>query len=188
MSSPLAFTIVGLLLLAPAAHTQELEGVQVPDAIALHDDTTTLMLNGAGVRRHFIFSAYVAALYLPERADTPEGVLAAPLPKRIHLHLLRDVSADDMMRESLERFRTNASEDAYRLMRERVDEFHGAFPDLRAGDVVHIDMVPAGTEIWINGWLLAEIPGNDFQEAVLKLWLGDDPADPGLKQAMLGRE
>lgn len=174
------------LIMAVGARGQEVEGVHVPNTVELND--TPLTLNGVGVRRHFLFNVYVAALYLTQAADTPEAAINVPVPKRIRLHLLRDVSAEDMMQESLERFRANASEAAYRKLHDRIEAFHGAFPDLRAGDVVHVDLVPEGTEIWINDWLLAEIPGRDFQAAVLRLWLGDHPADTRLKQAMLGRQ
>ena len=30
------------------------------------------------------------------------------------------------------------------------------------------------------------IPGEDFYAAVLRVWLGETPADPGLKKGMLG--
>ncbi|BAU47421.1 lipoprotein transmembrane [Sulfurifustis variabilis] len=167
------------------AWAQDIEGVHVPDAVLL--DGTRLVLNGAGVRRHYFFDVYVAALYLTRQADTPEAAMAAPMPKRIRLHLLRDVAAEDMVNESLERFRANASETAYAQLCDRVEAFRSAFPDLRAGDEASVDLVPEGTEIWVNGWLLTEIPGEDFQEAVLKVWLGDGAADQRLKQAMLGR-
>ncbi|MCL6559316.1 MAG: pantoate--beta-alanine ligase, partial [Firmicutes bacterium] len=42
-----------------------------------------------------------------------------------------------------------------------------AFPALRADGAVHIDLVPGGTEIRVEGGLLAEIPVPDFQQAVL---------------------
>lgn len=181
-----ASIFVAVLSVVGGAQAQEMEGVHIPDTVMLDD--TPLTLNGAGVRRHYLFNVYVAALYLTQPVATPEAAISAPVPKRIRLHLLRDITAEDMMHESLERFRANASEAAYHQLADRVEEFHGAFPNLREGDIVHVDLVPEGTEIWINGWLLAEIPGQDFQTAVLLLWLGNHPADQRLKQAMLGRE
>jgi hypothetical protein len=173
------------LVIGLPAWGQEIEGVNVADGVVLNE--TPLVLNGAGVRQHYLSDVYIAALYLVQPADTPEAVMAVPVPKRVRLHLLRDVAAEDMVDAYLVRFRANASEADYGQLRDRIESFKDAFPNLRSGDVADVDLVPEGTEIWINGWLLAEIPGKDFQTAVLKLWLGDHPADQTLRQAMLGR-
>ena len=38
-----------------------------------------------------------------------------------------------------------------------------------------------------RGELLTEIAGPAFYRAVLRIWIGDKPEQPGLKQALLGR-
>jgi len=45
----------------------------------------------------------------------------------------------------------------------------------------------ATTQVQINGELKGSIAGADFNRALLKVWLGDEPADTDLKQAMLRR-
>jgi len=147
-----------------------------------------LVLNGAGVRRHLMAKVYIGALYLPERMEAPDEILQSPAPKSVFLYLLRDVTAEQVITDTLEHFRANASGAAYAQLRERIDQFNGALPNLRAGDVVRIDLVHAArTHIWLGDELLTTIPGRDFQAAVLQLWLGDHPADERLKQAMLGK-
>lgn len=165
---------------------QQLVGVPVVDEVVVGD--TPLVLNGAGVRTRLLAQIYVGALYLPERLDAAEAVLHAPGPKCIRLHFLRDAPAEQIISELLDRFQGNADAASYAELVQRIEELNGAFPDIRAGDVVRIELgARSGTEVWINDWLLAEIPGSDFQAAALKLWVGDHPADEGLKQAMLGR-
>lgn len=43
-----------------------------------------------------------------------------------------------------------------------------------------------GTRLTINGEEKGVIAGADFYSALLDIWLGDEPADDDLKDAMLG--
>jgi len=57
----------------------------------------------------------------------------------------------------------------------------------KAGDVIYIDFLPGtGTRITVNGGVRGVIPGDDFSRALLRIWLGDHPADGDLKKGMLG--
>lgn len=180
-----ALALIGAALFAATVHSQEVEGVQVPHELLVQD--TPLVLNGVGVRSKLFVKAYVGALYLPAPARAPHAVIAAPGPKCIRLVLLRDVDAASMIDELLTRFRANASVVAYGALRDRIDQLNGVFPDMRAGDVVRLELNDAAvTRFWLNDALLAEFAGYDFQTAVLNLWLGDRPADTRLKQALLG--
>jgi hypothetical protein len=170
---------------AAALPAQEIEGVHVPEHVTVQD--TALVLNGAGVRWKLFIKAYVGALYLPEPARAPDRVIAAPGPKCIRLVLLRDVEAATMVEELLARFRANSSDEAYGQLRERIDQLNGALPNFRTGDIVRLDLADAErTDFWVNDALVASFIGEDFQAAVLRLWLGDRPADEKLKQALLG--
>jgi len=53
---------------------------------------------------------------------------------------------------------------------------------------VNFDYTPdAGTRISVNGQPRGNaIPGADFFPAMLRIWLGDKPADESLKKGMLG--
>jgi len=168
-----------------ALPAQEIEGVHVPERVTVQD--TALVLNGAGVRWKRFVKAYVGALYLPEPSRVPDQVIAAPGPKCIRLVLLRDVEAGTMVEELLARFRANSSDEAYGQLSERIDQLNGALPNFRTGDIVRLDLAGAErTDFWVNDALVASFIGEDFQAAVLRLWLGDRPADEKLKQALLG--
>ena len=58
----------------------------------------TLSLNGAGVRYRFVVRVYTAGLYLSTTARTPQAVMAAPGPKRLHVVMLRDIDANQLGR------------------------------------------------------------------------------------------
>ena len=44
----------------------------------------------------------------------------------------------------------------------------------------------AGTAVAKNGETLGTIDGDDFNTALLAIWLGERPADRGLKKRLLG--
>ena len=63
-----------------------------------------------------------------------------------------------------------------------------AIGEAKKGDVINFDYTPdGGTRITVNGQPKGNpIPGADFFSAVLRIWLGDKPADETLKKGMLG--
>ena len=69
----------------------------------------------------------------------------------------------------------------------RVSSFNALFTDAVEGDEFTLDFTPgAGTRVTRNGKLLGTIEGDDFNRALLAIWLGERPADRRLKKAMLG--
>jgi len=71
----------------------------------------------------------------------------------------------------------------------RMKTFNAIFDSLRelkAGMQVSIDYVPRqGTTVRVNGEEKERIPGADFNQALMRIWLGARPRDPGLKDALL---
>jgi long-chain acyl-CoA synthetase len=51
---------------------------------------------------------------------------------------------------------------------------------------VALDYVNGGTVILLNGAPKATIPGDAFNAALTKVWLGDKPVQADLKKALLG--
>jgi len=58
--------------------------------------------------------------------------------------------------------------------------------DVKAGDVLTLDFVDGGTKVAHNGAARGVIPGAAFNNALTRIWLGDNPAEGDLKKAMLG--
>ena len=87
-----------------------------------------------------------------------------------------------------EGFAKNNSPATLKSLRDRIDQFNALFSTVRKGDVILINYLPDdGTQVWINGSLKGMVPGRDFNQALLKIWLGDKPADENLKKAWLGK-
>jgi hypothetical protein len=189
MLRTLSVLTVFLLLAGPGpfGHAAEVAGLRIPDQVRLHHDATPLKLNGAGIRRKLFFKIYVGALYLPAPAHATAAVLAMPGPKRVSMHFLyKEVSQEKLANGWRDGFENNLAGNVFESLRDRLARFNNLFRTVRRGDVIALDFLPDGTtEVWINNELQGQVPGTDFQRALLLVWLGDDPADDDLKRAML---
>ena len=186
--STLAVLLAALPLLAPpGAGALEMEGVQVPDTARLADGTA-LVLNGAGTRTKFVFDVYVGALYLPAKTTDAAAVLAAPVPNRVLMHFVYDeVDAESLREAWTDGFEANHTAEQLEALRPRLERFNALFTGAVEGDRFTLDFVPgAATEVSRNGEVLGRIEGDDFNRALLAVWLGRRPADARLKEGMLG--
>jgi hypothetical protein len=174
------------LLLSPGSWAVEVEGVEIPDSVTVAD--TSLQLNGAGVRTKMFFDIYVGALYLPSKAATTAEALEMAGPKQVTMTFLyKEVNREKLVTGWQEGFRQNQSEQAMAELQERLQQFNGLFVTAHEGDVFIFDFLSDGsTRVTLNGEQAGDIPGADFQRALLSVWVGDKPADKGLKKAMLG--
>ncbi|MGA7748931.1 MAG: chalcone isomerase family protein [Gallionella sp.] len=166
----------------------EVSGVKLADSIHLgsHD----LVLNGAGLRTKFFFKVYVAALYLGEKTHVAEVALNQSGEKRVALYIKRELSDEQMLHSFNEVMAANHTAAEMQAMEPQLKElteiFH-AVKSVREGDVVFLDYLPdSGTKIIVNGVPRGNIAGAVFNRALFKIWLGDRPAQPNLKQKMLG--
>ncbi len=179
-------TLLIALFLAGPARAGEVAGVNVPETVQVQGHT--LKLQGAGVRKKFFFKVYVGALYLANPSPDAARAVRADEPKRISMFFVRSVG-EDKLRKAFEEGFFKAAQERLDTLRERIDRFLGFFAGgVRKGQAVHLTYLPGtGTVVSIGGRELGTIPGRDFMEALWGIWLGDVPADHGLKKAMLGR-
>jgi hypothetical protein len=167
----------------------EVAGVKFPEQVQA--EGRQLVLNGAGLRRKFIFKVYAMALYLPARAAGAAAAIEAPGPKRIAIGMLRDVDAktfSDALREGIE---ANNSEAEVKAIEPRLEQLEAVMQKVgtaKDGMRIGLDWVPgAGTRVSIDGAPAdAPIAGEDFYRALLRIWLGPHAVQDDLKQALLG--
>ncbi len=184
------FVLLFSAVLVSTANARQLDDISLPDSVTLDGSDVALQLNGMGYRTKFIFNIYVCALYTESKVDSRDAVQALKGPKRVVMHMVYDeVSHDKMADGWQEGFEENNSDEQMARLEPRLKTFISYFPDLKAGDVVLLDYVPGtGTRVTINGDVKGVIEGADFYSALLDVWLGDEPADDDLKEAMLGLE
>lgn len=151
-----------------------------------------LQLNGAGVRFRAVFRVYAAGLYLTQKAQTPQAVLTAPGPKRLNIVMLRDIDANELGKLFTRGMEKNASREDFAKSIPgtiRMGEIFAAKKRLASGESFQVDWIPGqGTLILINGKPAADpIKEPEFYSSLMKIWLGQDPADANLKDALLGK-
>lgn len=180
--------MVMFYFLSISIQAREISGISIPETISHSDQSTKLVLNGAGIRSKFIFDIYIGALYLTKKVSTANEVYHLPGEKRVSMHFLyKEVSKDKLVAGWNEGFENNLSKKDYNEIKPRLVDFDNLFITVKKGDVVDIDLIPTtGTVVTINHKTMGTIEGDDFYVALLKVWLGDDPADSNLKNAMLG--
>ena len=168
------------------AFAAEIGGVKLADKAAVGGQE--LVLNGGAVRTKAIFKVYVGSLYLPAKASDLAGVLAKA-PRRIQMNVLRDLSADqllDALNDGLQDNSSAAELAAVKAQSDQLASIMKSFGEVKEGNVVTLDFVNDGTAIGFNGAAKGAIQGEAFNRALTRIWLGDKPAQPDLRKAMLG--
>ena len=184
----LAGVVVACAFLQTAA-AAEISGVKFDETVKLAGKE--LKLNGVGMRTKFIVKVYAAGLYLPEKKNTVADIMKIEGPRRLTLVMMREISSDDFGQAFMTGLNNNidkADKSRFVTQISKFGEMFGAIDGLKKGDVLHIDWIPgAGTQCELNGKKIGEtLPDVNYYNAVLKIWLGDKPADSALKPALLG--
>ncbi|MFO1330266.1 MAG: chalcone isomerase family protein [Rubrivivax sp.] len=187
----LSSTLVAAQSPSPAAPVAvDLAGVRYPATVSVGG--STLVLNGAGIRWRLVVRVYTAGLYLAGKASTPEAVLAATGPKRMHVVMLRDIDGNDLGKLFTRGMQDNSSREDFAKSIPgtlRMAELFAAKKRLAQGEHFSVDWLPGqGTTILINGKPQGEpIKEPEFFNALMRIWLGTSPADAALKDALLGQ-
>jgi hypothetical protein len=172
------------------AATVDAGGVKFEDVMDIRG--TKLVLNGAGVRYRAVFKVYSAGLYLSKKAGTPEEAFAMPGPKRISITMLRDIDSGELGKLFTRSVEDNAPKAQMSRLVPGLIRMGQIFSDqkkLLTGESFLIEWVPGtGTVITVKG----KVQGEPFKEpeffnALLSIWLGPNPADHRLKDALLGK-
>ena len=133
----------------------EVELRSIVEAVEADVTTPRLVLNGAGIRKKFFVSVYVAALYLPERQTDSNALLAASPANRVTMHFVHSRvdkrKLDEGWRDG---FSNNLRPDKFAPLADRLEGFIALFGDMHEGDTVVLDYRPgSGTSVTINGEL-----------------------------------
>jgi hypothetical protein len=170
------------------AMAAEVEGVKLEDRTQV--ESREVVLNGAGVRKRFIFKVYVLGLYLPEKRADAAGVMQLAGPKRAAIHMLRDVGAEQFTEALVEGLRANHSAADFGKLEPRVKQLADTMAEVKEakkGMALALDWTGSETRLLVNGTPAGKpIAGEDFYRALLRIWLGEHPVQEDLKKALLG--
>lgn len=185
-----AVLALGILCSSAAPAQTTVSGVKYEDSAELRG--SKLVLNGAGTRYRGPFRVYTAGLYVPKKGSTPEEVMATPGAKRISITMLREIDAAELGKLFTRSVEDNMEKSAFSKMIPGLMRMSQIFTDhkkLVAGDNFTIEWIPGtGTIISVKGQPQGEpFKEPEFFNGLLRIWLGPNPADWKLKDALLGK-
>jgi hypothetical protein len=165
-----------------------LEGQRFEDTAVVAD--RTLRLNGLGLRGVAWIKAFVAGLYLA--APTRDGgqAMAMQGPKRLRMKLLMEAPSREFSKAIRGGVRKNESEQMQGQLADRLAAFSALIDGigtLRSGDTIDLDWLPGqGLQLLLNHRPVGAVtPGEDFYRSVLKIFIGERPVDPRMKEGLL---
>lgn len=187
LARTLLLSIALVSLSAEAA--MEVSGVKFADTYQVGNQP--LMLNGAGVRVKIVVDVYAAGLYLPKKDTTDVGAVNQSGAKSVQIVLLRDLTGEEFAEAMVKGFKANNLATDVAKYQAKLDDIRAlmmGFGSVKKGTTIHIDFTPGtGTRVLMDGKPKGpEIAGDDFNHALLRIWLGQKPVDSDLKHAMLG--
>jgi hypothetical protein len=140
------------------------------------------------------FKVYVAGLYLPQKVSSPQTAIEGPGPKRIVLVMLREASAEqfcDSIDAGLDKNHTDAE---LEKIQPQIDALYAkirTIGEAKKGMRIVLDYSPsaASTMLYVDGAAQGEpMRGEEFFRALLRIWLGERPAEEELKRLLLRQE
>ncbi|MBS1142962.1 MAG: putative lipoprotein transrane [Proteobacteria bacterium] len=179
--------LVAALLAVPCLHAAEVAGVKVDDRVRVGN--SDLVLNGAGLRSKLFFKVYVAALYVGQKTTSPAAIYDSPQPRRLIMRMLRELDAESLhlaLDEGLRNNLTAAELAELKTPAEQLAALMKGIGKAREGDTIGIDFSAEGIAVSLNGDIRGKVASAGFAKALLRVWLGDKPADASLKKALLG--
>ncbi len=179
--------LMAALLAAPGLHAAEVGGIKLDDSVRVGNKE--LSLNGAGIRSRLFIKVYVGALYVSQKSAMPNVLIEATTPRRMSLRLLRDISAETLYGALEEGLANNHSAAELAALKPASTQFAALMTGigkLKEGDAISLDFSSEGLNVGLNGESRGKVASASFGKALLKVWLGDKPADASLKTALLG--
>ncbi|MCP5160596.1 MAG: chalcone isomerase family protein [Hahellaceae bacterium] len=167
-----------------------LNDVELPDQVTLLDSGPSLTLNGVALRQtYMIVDTYVGGLYLQTPAQNEQVIFEAGEQRRMLFHvLLKKVTASKIARALKDALVVNLAKPDQQRLEPEINQFLAMFEGkLHKGDEVSIDYIPdLGTRVIIAGQSKGIIPGKEFADALLAIWIGKNPVEDSFKQHVLG--
>ncbi len=178
---------VAVILLSTTAFSVEIGGVTLPDTLKAGD--STLLLNGAGLRKKLWIKVYAGGLYLSKKSNNQNEIINADEAMAVRMLFIHDGIAGKKLVDAWNEGFEAATDDHVAPIQNQINQFNAMFNvEVHEGDIYDIIYVPSeGTSVYFNGKKLGTVPGLAFKKALFGIWLCDDPADSGLKEGMLNQ-
>jgi hypothetical protein len=178
--------VAALSLAAVHMDAATVAGVKIDDHASVNNQN--LVLNGAGLRKKFMFKVYTGALYLPSKQNNAAAIISADAPRRMVMQFLMGVDKGKIAEawtEGLAENTPNASAEVKTAFK----TLSSWMEDMKEGQKIVMTYSPGtGTTVEVNGKNKGTLGGKAVADAILATWIGPNPG-PGadFKKAVLGQ-
>ncbi len=149
-----------------------------------------LKLNGASMRIYYGFvETYIGKLYVENPTTDEKALVAADEYKRMVFKVaMKRVSGRRMAKAMYDALQSNLSQEEALKLEDRLVMLVDMFDSkLKRGEDGYIEWVPGvGSRIVIKGEVKGIIPGKDLNDAILNIWIGENPVGSRFKKQILG--
>jgi hypothetical protein len=176
-------SLIGLIALSPVT-AATLADVDFDDRVTV--EGKELVLNGMGLRTATAFKVkiYAIGLYLENKSSDSDAIMSSTENKRITMHFLHKVSADELSGGWSEGFENNTQDISG--IKDQIAKFNASMRDVKTGDSITLDFSGRKVDVYINNALIDSMEGESFLSALLAIWLGPKPPNEPLKKGILG--
>ena len=150
-----------------------------------------LALNGSGTRYKAIFKVYDMGLYTSAKAGTMQEAINTLGPKKMQFIAHREISTSELGRLFYQGIKDNNSAELnlkHMASAVRLSEIASVRSKISPGESFSMEYVPGkGLTFFVMDKAQGPAIGDaEFFSMVMKIWLGNAPADFMLKDALLG--
>lgn len=185
-----AMCMLLLLTMPLSSWALTIDGYDIPQTIPATSNTAELKLNGASMRILYgVIDTYIGQLYLETPSTDPEKIIEADEFKRmVYKIVLKRVSGRRIASAMYDALQLNVTKEEGMQLEERLQLLVNMFDSsLKKGEESYLEWVPKkGSRIVINGVVKGMIPGKDLYDAILKIWIGENPVASKFKRQVLG--
>jgi hypothetical protein len=180
------------LMLPLSSSALTIDGYDIPQIIPATSEHAELRLNGAAMRILYgVVDTYIGKLYVENPTTDAEALIAADEYKRmVYKVVLKRVSGRRIAKAMYDALQLNVTREEAVRLEKRLQLLVTLFDSsLKKGEESYLEWVPSqGSRIVLNGKVKGMIPGKDFYDAILKIWIGDNPVGSIFKRQVLGLE
>jgi len=169
-----------------------IDGYEIPQIIPATSQHAELKLNGASMRILYgVVDTYIGKLYVENPVTDANTLIAADEYKRMVFQIvLKRISGRRIAKAMYDALQLNVTPEEAIHLEKRLQLLVAMFDSrLKKGQESYVEWVPTeGTRIVINGGVKGIIPGKDLYDALLRIWIGENPVGNTFKRQVLGLE
>jgi hypothetical protein len=184
------FLSIVLLLSSISVSALSIEKIEFPDQTSV--GSQKLVLNGAGLRskRKFgmSFKVYVGALYLPAKNQDSKAIINGSDVKRLELVFLRSVDAATLREAWSEGFDKNCKPNC-EAAKPQFKAFNELMVDVKEKSRLKLTFTGNDIQVEVEGKSnkSGQLTGEAIRQALMAIFIGDEPPTEDLKKALLGK-